>query len=425
MGIKAKIKKLAVRRIFSVERRDARRKKAEKVRQAADAAHEIIYFHQVDDPYSHLLVQVLPVFLHRYNVDLSCHLVSPPGDAAAPDRPRLQAYARKDAERLASRLGLNFRDPGKQPSETRVRQACAALLPITSGSGFLPAAAKLGDALGSGAEIQTTATQPSLENGDQLRRKLGHYLGGMLYYAGEWYWGVDRLHYLETRLRELGAQNPNAPDELIFPAPDVPVGCVSTRKDTPPVIHWYLSFRSPYTAITGERIKALSDAYNAELRLRFVLPMVMRGMKVPQSKGRYIFSDTMREAERLGIPFGNACDPVGKPVERGYAILQKAIELGRGYEFAQAFLSCVWSEGIDAGSDKGLKYITERAGLPWDDMKPLIGAGLWREQAEANRQEMFNFGVWGVPSFRVGEVVTWGQDRLWVIEDALAGKIDS
>jgi 2-hydroxychromene-2-carboxylate isomerase len=32
---------------------------------------------------------------------------------------------------------------------------------------------------------------------------------------------------------------------------------------------------------------------------------------------------------------------------------------------------------------------------------------------------MMSLGVWGVPSFKTGDVVTWGQDRLWVIENEL------
>jgi 2-hydroxychromene-2-carboxylate isomerase len=32
---------------------------------------------------------------------------------------------------------------------------------------------------------------------------------------------------------------------------------------------------------------------------------------------------------------------------------------------------------------------------------------------------MLSYEIWGVPSFRVGDVAVWGQDRLWVIEDAL------
>jgi 2-hydroxychromene-2-carboxylate isomerase len=44
------------------------------------------------------------------------------------------------------------------------------------------------------------------EDADRLRQRLGHYLGAMLYYGGEWYWGVDRLQYLESRLQSLGLQ---------------------------------------------------------------------------------------------------------------------------------------------------------------------------------------------------------------------------
>ena len=250
------------------------------------------------------------------------------------------------------------------------------------------------------------------------REELGHYLGGTLYYAGEWYWGVDRLHFLEQRLRELGAAKaPDAP--LIFEPPVIPSGSAAQSENGRPELHWYLSFRSPYTGIVADRVKALADAYDADLKLRFVLPMVMRGMQVPRMKGFYIMSDTVREAERQNIPFGNMVDPVGEPVERGYAILHKAIELGRGFEFAQSFLSGVWSEGLNARTDRDLKKITERSGLSWKDMKPLIGGDHWRADAEANQQEMFSYGIWGVPSFRVGEVAAWGQDRLWVAEDAL------
>ena len=42
-----------------------------------------------------------------------------------------------------------------------------------------------------------------------------------------------------------------------------------------------------------------------------------------------------------------------------------------------------------------------------------------RAEAEANRAEMVGLGLWGVPCFRVGDTAVWGQDRLWVIEEAL------
>ena len=44
-----------------------------------------------------------------------------------------------------------------------------------------------------------------LEEGAKRRKQLGHYLGGVLAYGGELYWGSDRLHHLERRLTLLGA----------------------------------------------------------------------------------------------------------------------------------------------------------------------------------------------------------------------------
>ena len=82
-------------------------------------------------------------------------------------------------------------------------------------------------------------------------------------------------------------------------------------------------------------------------------------------------------------------------------------------------MTSVWSEGVDAGSDSGMRKIVERADLNWSEAKDIVGNEDWRDEAEANRAEMMNRGIWGVPSFRVGDTITWGQDRLWVIEHAL------
>lgn len=423
MSLKDTLQNKVVRHLFSRERLNAKRKKAERRRSRSQARHVVEYFHDVSDPYSHLVAQVLPTFLERYDVELSVNLVSLPPDWAAPDRDRLHLNSRRDAERLAQRAGLEFRDPGAQPSESALKAANGVLLDAVRSGAFVETAHRVGQQLWSRQPIVASATtdadlQSTLAASAKRREALGYYLGGALYYAGEWYWGLDRLHFLEQRLRELGvARDEAAP--LIFAPPVIPSGSATPSESDRPELHWYLSFRSPYTGIVADRVKALAEAYGADLKLRFVLPMVMRGLQVPRMKGLYIMSDTAREADRLQIPFGNIFDPVGEPVERGYAILHKAIELGRGFEFAQSFLSGVWADGLNARTDRGLKDITERAGLSWDDVKPLIGGDHWRADAEANQQEMLSYGIWGVPSFRVGDVAAWGQDRLWVIEDAL------
>ena len=414
------LKSLLVSRIAAIVTGEKRLKRnrtmQESRRVAAAAPHTVDYFHEAADPYSHLAAQVLAEFAARYDIALQVYLVGPPADWAAPERAQLEAYAREDAARLARRAGLRFTDPGTQPSPELVQRANAQLAAAITGGTFLTDAPRIGDQLWAGT-LGGPAGAVGLATGAARREELGHYLSGMFHYGGEWYWGADRLHFLESRLTELGARKPGNADALIFPPPVAPSG--SARPSKPLELHYYLSFRSPYTYIVAARAKALADAYGAELKLRYVLPMVMRGLPVPQMKRRYISLDAAREARRLGVAFGKIVDPVGKPVERGYSILPWARDQGRGYEFCHAFLSGVWSQGIDAGTDAGLRQIVEAAGLDWNAAREQLGSVAWRAEAEANRAEMTSLGVWGVPSFRVGDVITWGQDRLWVIEEEL------
>lgn len=403
--------------IFTGERRLKRnRARHESRRLAASAPHTVEYFHEAADPYSHLAAQALANLLARYDIVLQVHLVGPPAEWAAPERQRLEAYARLDAQRLARRAGLKYADPGAQPGAGSVRLANARLAVAIDAGSFAAEAPAIGEALWNGT-LEGEARPADLAAGNARREALGHYLGGTFHYGGEWYWGVDRLHYLEARLTELGARRPDTGTALIFPPPVSPAG--SARASAPLELHYYLSFRSPYTYIVAARAKALADAYGAELKLRYVLPMVMRGLPVPRMKSRYITFDTAREARRHAVAFGKIADPVGRPVERGYSILPWAQAQGRGYEFCHAFLAGVWSQGIDAGSDSGLRQIVEAAGLDWHTARQQLDTDTWRAEAEANRAEMMALGVWGVPSFRVGDVITWGQDRLWVIEEEL------
>ena len=179
-----------------------------------------------------------------------------------------------------------------------------------------------------------------------------------------------------------------------------------------PTVHFYCSLRSPYTWLAIGRVRQLAAHYGAELKLRMVLPMVMRGLPVPWPKRRYILLDTAREAERLGLPFGRVADPVGLPTERGLALVQHALRQdareGRrdsraGMAVAESFLQAVFAEGVDAGSDPGLAHIAARAGLDARAVREALADEGWRAVAEANRLDMLDRGLWGVPSFRIDE----------------------
>lgn len=377
------------------------------------------YFHDLTDPYSYLSLQMLARMRPRYGVNWDILLVSPPPENAAPEREKLAAYARRDAHQLAQVHGLSFPASSTPAGDGQVAFAARQLAQIKDAQAFIDAALTLSEAMWAG---QTGPEAPAGDSapylaGDALRAELGHYLGATFYYEGEWYWGPDRLPYLEKRLKfaRLGGDPVSRfVDEGHGPAPAAP----GLHLD------FFLSFRSPYTYLAAERISALARRHGAQLRLRPVLPMVMRGLPVPNAKRLYIVRDASREALRRGLPFGDICDPVGPGTERGLSLLHFAIGEGQGEALAQSFLRGVFAEGLDGATQSGLNHIAARAGLDGAAVSAALRDSSWRTAAEANRAELFELGLWGVPSFRVdGCEALWGQDRLWAVErDLIARK---
>ena len=304
-----------------------------------------------------------------------------------------------------------------------MQRATTQLVAAAEGGSFVPLAGTLSAALWNGTLGAATPAWPTLASvlahqraADALRKRLGHYLGATFCYGGEWYWGIDRLHHLEHRLQELGAQRTGVAD-LMFP-PDADLPSAQTVQDPAP-IDFYFSLRSPYSAIVARRVFELGRLTGAAVRLRYVLPMVMRGLPVPAEKRSYISQDAAREAFVRGIAFGRLNDPVGHPTERGLALIPWAERAGKAQDYLLSFMHGVWAEGIDAGSARGLRRIVERAGLDWQAACVALKDDAWRTVAESNRAELFELGLWGVPSFRVRDTAVWGQDRLWAIEEEL------
>ena len=425
MSLKSLLLPAFSQRLLSRERLLGKRARAERTRAARGERHQVHYFHQVDDPYSVLTASTLPRLVARYDIELVPHVVGPPPDSAAPERAKLIAYSRRDAELLAREHGgeLAFRDPGAQPPATDVAYATARLVAAAESGGFVDRAGQVSASLWSGgasvealASASASAVGSHLAGAASLRERLGHYLGATFFYGGEWYWGIDRLYHLEKRLQALGAQRRGVTD-LLYPAAadlQAPVSLAG-----PPPIDFFFSLRSPYSAIVTPRVFELGRLTGSKIRLRYVLPMVMRGLAVPRAKRMYIVHDAAREAFERGVPFGRLNDPIGRPTERGLALVALAEQVGKGESFVKSFMHGVWAEGIDAGTDRGLRTIAERAGLSWDDARVALKDEGWRTIAEANRQTMGDLGLWGVPSFHVCGLVTWGQDRLWAIAQAL------
>jgi 2-hydroxychromene-2-carboxylate isomerase len=419
-----KVSMIVSKLILSTRLRTMRRGLRAMRRKVSGERAKVLYFHQPDDPYSQLTAQVLADLQSRYDIDLEVHLVDAPSDEAAPERDALIAYSRRDAAKIAPFFGLTFDDTGAQPSEASLKLTRRVL---AASSNRAQVAASIGEAfwqdntdkLDRTAMVSDEKTASEFRLGTKLRDTLGHYLGATFFFEGEWYWGVDRLPYLEERLAEAGLRVSGCRQLVHFQErPQFMSQPNSGRRLT---VEFYPSARSPYTAISMAETLDLPNHYPLDVKVRPVLPMVMRDLPVPTRKRLYIMRDTKREADRIGAPFGKISDPVGDPVRRCYSLFEWADKQGKGGALLHAFTSLAWSEGVDTGTDEGMHKTCERAGLDWQSARDIIDNQDWHGWAEENRLQMMASDLWGVPSYRLldenGKELysCWGRDRLWLL----------
>ncbi|MBI1262927.1 MAG: 2-hydroxychromene-2-carboxylate isomerase [Rhizobiales bacterium] len=425
------IRKLLARRlnrVISPKQIAKARARAEQTRLREKAPHRVTYFHQTDDPYSHLALQVLGKFVARYDVELEIELIRAARGINQPRYEDLQKWAYRDAGLIAPYYGLRFPTGGSiAPDGEHVLLAERALaaLPVDS---FIKDAFAISEALWQGdsatlsrmAEhgVSADAARLRVDNGSMHRDEMGHYSGAMFHYGGEWYWGVDRLNFLEDRLRALGTQRDDTKAYIIDRQSENVAGIDASGL----TLHYYPSLNSPYSAISYPRTLALRDACGLTLRMKPVLPMVMRGVPASMTKARYVFFDSMRESILRQVPFGPVMPPVGRPVREAYALLPWAKSLGKDEELMGALLHQAFAKAAPLHRRSGLKRTVESVGLTWRDAEQRITTDDWKEMVASYQKELVSdMGLWGVPSYRLSgpdgetDFEVWGQDRLWLV----------
>jgi 2-hydroxychromene-2-carboxylate isomerase len=241
-----------------------------------------------------------------------------------------------------------------------------------------------------------------------------------VYFACQWYWGVDRLEHLEKRLLALKFNPTDYPSPKYARTWETfcaqPANLIRD-KNTP--IELFFSMRSPYSHLALNRCHALAKHYGVPLIVKPVLPMLMRKLNVPKNKTRYIFFDALREGKKLNIPYGKVADPLGKGVENTYALWHWADQQGKGNEFLLAISHLVNAEGVSANFSSGLKRACKQVGLSWRQAKKALASPAWRGVVERNLNDLYTMELWGVPSIRYKDTHVWGQDRIWCIESAM------
>ncbi|HCY04109.1 MAG TPA: hypothetical protein DHU16_01555, partial [Gammaproteobacteria bacterium] len=280
MQLQTRIRSTAAGFLSSKQFADLLQRIARGKRVLSGKAPTVHYFHQVNDPYSHLAVQKLDALRHQYTLPFITHLVSESADAFKGSAEHFAHWAQQDASAIASGYATTLNIVGT-PTAEQIHMANLRLGTLVDADTFAVEAKAVGTELwehsihlDSADTEHTTAAQNALETGNALRKKLGHYAGAMFYFDGEWYWGVDRLHLLEQRLIDEGYASANA-------TPIVPLPRATDTTDLNAqqiTLEYFPSLRSPYTAVGHKRVLALIERSGVKVELRPVMPMLMRGV---------------------------------------------------------------------------------------------------------------------------------------------------
>lgn len=381
------------------------------------------------DPWSYLTAQVASRLIEAYPVDLAVHVVTPPA-SDVDGQPALRAkHAVRDAQLLAEYWDVDF--PGKKEADPgALREVNSALIKPRPARDQLRAALELMAALwqndrkaitkllGTWGTESTNSIAPILSASYEELRKAGHYQGAMIAYGGEWYWGIDRLPYLEAQLaKDFGVD----PAHVVTPRPAGDRAPLALSQKPLSCEMWF-SYRSPYSYIALEKIEETLRPFGVPLVMRPVLPMIFRGHTVPTIKRLYIARDAKREADRLGIPFGEICEADRPAIDNLLTLSLWADQRRALMAFARSAMRGIWAEARDMTEYVDLRHVVERAGLPWQEARDVLGTSLGEDAskwASANAADLAVIGLWGVPSFRCGDFVAWGQDRLPLLADRL------
>ena len=190
-------------------------------------------------------------------------------------------------------------------------------------------------------------------------------------------------------------------------------------------VEFYFDPVSPYAWLAAEQLDRVTAA-GGQITCRPILLAALlnaHGTKGPAevpAKREYVFRDVMRQAKRLDLPFrGPPCHPFN-PLGALRVILAVDDE-GQRLVLARRLLAAVWSEGVDVADPGSLSIVLARSGFDADALLAAAATPEVKQRLRNFTQEAMDARVFGVPTFRLGDELFWGADRLDALVWALEG----
>ena len=195
-------------------------------------------------------------------------------------------------------------------------------------------------------------------------------------------------------------------------------------------IDYYASLNSPWTHLGAARIEALAGRYGASLRIWPVdfgtifagsggLPLPRRA---PQRQA-YRLMELRRWRDFLGVPIN--IEPKHFPASEALSApcviaLRETQGDTPAVKLAHRVLRAVWQDELNPGDPSTLAALIGELGLDAEAVMNLGAEPRWTERRVADSQAALDRGVFGAPSYVIGDEIFWGQDRLDFVERKLA-----
>ena len=188
-------------------------------------------------------------------------------------------------------------------------------------------------------------------------------------------------------------------------------------------IDYYLTLNSPWTHLGAARIEALAARHDATLRVHACdfggtifpasggLPVQKRS---PQRQA-YRMQELRRWRDRLGRPIALA--PKHFPHDEAFGahcVIAARETLGDApaVTLAHGILRALWEEERNPADRATLAALIGECGLDAPALMALAEDPRWAALRKADSEAALARGVFGAPSYVIGEEIFWGQDRL-------------
>lgn len=190
-------------------------------------------------------------------------------------------------------------------------------------------------------------------------------------------------------------------------------------------VEFYFDVGSPASYLAWTQIAQLAERHGAEVVYQ---PMLLGGVfkatgnaspaSVP-AKGRYTRIDFERFARRYQVPFAqNPFFPINT-----MQLMRGAVALLDGDQFqpyVDAVFRAIWVKGQNMGDPDVVARVLGGQGFDVAGLLQQINDPAVKERLRQITERAIERGVFGAPTFFVGDEMFFGQDRLDFVEAALA-----